>query len=209
VEDLTRPFLSFLNVRYAITTSDPPPGWHTVAEQRGSRLIENEHALPRAFIPVRMTVGRRDGVDTTFEEMQQTTDFRDRSWIDAPMPLHEEQNGSGVVSSILPRTNGYRIRVTMTSPGRVIVSEPVWRGWRAYIDGRRVEMQIADLAFLAIYVPAGTHTIRLVYLPDSFVIGRTITFGTLIALILAAALQRFQLLFQRRDRGVAALPLRQ
>ena len=209
VDDLTRPFLSFLNVRYAITTSDPPPGWHIVAAQRGSRLIENEHVLPRAFIPLRMTVGRREGVDKTLEEMQLATDFRERAWIDAPMPLHEEQNGAGIVSSILPRKNGYRIRVTMNSPGRVIVSEPVWKGWRAYIDERRVEMQIADLAFLAIYVPAGSHTIRLVYLPDSFVIGRAITLGTLIALILAAALHRFQFLFQRRNRGVAALPLRE
>ena len=85
----------------------------------------------------------------------------------------------------------------------------MWKGWRAYIDGRRVQLQIADFAFLAIYVPAGAHTIRLVYLPDSFVLGRAITFTTLIALILAAALQRFQFLFQRRDRRVAALSLRQ
>jgi hypothetical protein len=209
VDDLTRPFLSLLNVRYAITTSDPPPGWHTVAKQRGSQLIENERVLPRAFIPALATVGRREGVDTTFIDMQQQADFRERAWIDAPMPVHDEQNGPGVVSAIEKRPNGFRIRVTMKSAGRVVVSEPTWKGWRAYIDGRRVQMQIADLAFLAIYVPAGSHTIRLVYLPDAFVVGRAITFTTLIALLLAAVLQRFKFLLQRRDRGVAALPLRE
>src|SRR5438270_8162300 len=148
VDDLTRPSLSLLNVRYAITTGAPPPGWHTVAQQRGSRLIENEHVLPRAFIPLRMTVGHREGVDTTFEEMQQATDFRARAWIEAPMPLHDEQHGGGVVTSIRSRPNGFRIRVTMTSPGRIIVSEPVWTRCRACIDGRRVQMQIADLTCL-------------------------------------------------------------
>ena len=210
VDDLSKPFLSFLNVRYAITgMREPPPGWHVVAEESGSRILENEHVLPRAFVPPLTTVGREASVDPTLLEMQGTSDFGERAWIDADLPRHEERNGPGVVSSIEKRPNGLRIRVNMARAGRVVVSETAWKGWRAYIDGRRVQMQIADLAFLAIYVPAGPHSIRLVYLPDSFVIGRAITFATLIALILAAALQRLQLLLQRRDRGVAALPLRQ
>jgi uncharacterized membrane protein YfhO len=141
--------------------------------------------------------------------MQTTGDFGGRAWIDADMPRHDERNGPGVVSSIEKRPNGLRIRVNMANAGRVVISETAWKGWRAYIDGRRVQMQIADLAFLAVYVPAGAHSIRLVYLPDSFVTGRAITVATLIALILAAALHRLQLFLQRRDRRVAALPLGQ
>ena len=76
------------------------------------------------------------------------------------------------------------MRVTMAGGGGwVVVSEPAWKGWRAYIDGRRVQMQTANLAFLAIFVPDGVHNVRVVYLPQSFVIGRAISAVTLLALI--------------------------
>ena len=185
VDDLTKPFLSFLNVRYAITgMNDPPPGWHVVAEQYGSRIVENERVLPRAFVPRRVVVGRSSPIDTTLEEMQAATDFGDRVWIDAPMTLHEEQNGPGELTLRRIRY-GYRLQVAMQKSGWVVVSETTWKGWRAYIDGHRVQMQIANLSFLAIYVPQGAHTIRLVYFPESFVIGRAISGVTLLTLLVA------------------------
>ena len=92
---------------------------------------------------------------------------------------------------------------------RIVVSETAWKGWRAYVDGRRVEIQIANLAFLGVFVPAGDHNVRVVYLPHAFVIGRTISVATLIILIALMLLQRFQSLLQRRDRGVAPLPVGQ
>ncbi|MDQ6802140.1 MAG: YfhO family protein [Acidobacteriota bacterium] len=208
VYDLKRPFLSFLNVRYAISTDDPPPGWHVVASQRGARLLENERVLPRAFVPNRLVVGRSVGIDTTFAAMQEVTDFREVAWIDAPMRLHDRANGPGTVS-IARRPNGFRLQVAMARDGWMVVSEPAWKGWRAYIDGRRVQIQIANYAFLGVYVPAGDHQVRVVYLPDAFVIGRAISVVTLIALIAIASLQRFQFLLQRRDRRIAPLPVGQ
>jgi membrane protein YfhO len=183
VDDLTRPFLSFLNVRYAIVASDVPipAGWHAVAEERGARLLENEGVLPRAFVPSRLVIGRAD-IDPTLAAMSEETDFRERAWIEAPMPIHERQNGAGSVS-IARRRNGFRFRVTMAHDGWMVISEPAWKGWRAYIDGRRVEMQIANLAFLSLFVPAGEHVVRLVYLPHSFVVGRTISGATMAGLI--------------------------
>jgi len=52
VDDLSRPFLSLMNVRYAIATREvsPPDGWRKVAEDRNTILLENTRAKPRAFI---------------------------------------------------------------------------------------------------------------------------------------------------------------
>jgi membrane protein YfhO len=181
VDDLTRPFLSFLNVRYAITgMREPPPGWHVVAEANRSRILENEHVLPRAFIPPVMIVGST----SADQEMAATSDFGQRAWIDSPVPRHEEINGPGSVFSIENRPNGLRVRVTMNKPGRVIVSETAWKGWRAFIDGQPAQTQIANLAFLSVLVPAGAHRVRLEYRPDSFLIGRAISFTTLVALLI-------------------------
>ena len=53
VTDLTLPFLSFLGVRHAVTPRavEPPPGWRVVADDRNTRLMENERAIPRVFVP--------------------------------------------------------------------------------------------------------------------------------------------------------------
>jgi hypothetical protein len=59
VDDLTKPFLSMLNVRYAIASDKlpPPDGWRRVAVQRGAELLENTRVLPRAFVPDRAVFG--------------------------------------------------------------------------------------------------------------------------------------------------------
>ena len=84
----------------------------------------------------------------------------------------------------------YHLEARMQQPGWVVVSETAWPGWRAYIDGRRARVHFANHAFLGIHVPQGRHRLRLIYLPESFTRGRTISVGTLLALVLAAALRR-------------------
>jgi uncharacterized membrane protein YfhO len=71
-----------------------------------------------------------------------------------------------------------------------VISDTAWNGWRAYIDGRRVQMQQANGGFLAVYVPQGRHALRVVYWPESFVRGRAITFATLLGLIVMGIVRR-------------------
>jgi uncharacterized membrane protein YfhO len=66
----------------------------------------------------------------------------------------------------------------------VVISDAAWNGWCAYLDGRRTKIVRANHAFLGVYVPAGRHTIRLIYLPQSFVVGRWITFATMAMIVL-------------------------
>jgi uncharacterized membrane protein YfhO len=63
-------------------------------------------------------------------------------------------------------------------------------GWRAYVDGRRVETQFANHAFLGVHVPQGKHHVRLVYLPRAFVTGRWVTVGTIVFLLLLLVVRR-------------------
>ena len=89
----------------------------------------------------------------------------------------------------------------MDRNGWIVISEPAWKGWRAYVDGRRVALQIANRAFLAVYVAQGKHDVRLVYLPRAFVIGRAITMATLAAIAIALLLRKLRQFFlERRER---------
>lgn len=183
IDDLSRPFLSFLNVRYALAHESValPEGWRLRASDRQTRLFENRGALPRAFVPPVIRYVRENPV----EEMKSVRNFSEVAWIEAPqMEPHQTANGPGRVNI---RRSGldYHLDVTMERGGWVVISETAWPGWRAYVDGGRVRTLFANHAFLGVHISAGHHRVRLVYLPESFTRGRAISGITL--LLLAAA----------------------
>ncbi len=182
-DDLSRPFLSMLNVRFAFAYEwDPvPPGWTEVAREGKAVLLENANVLARAFIPRNVTVGLQ--ADVSLDQMADVRDFGERAWITENVVPYERGNGPGRVTGI----RGTTFDVDMQGDGWVVISNSAWTGWRAYVDGKRVAHQRANVAFLGVHVPPGRHEVRLVYLPQSFVIGRWISFVTLLALVVFAA----------------------
>ena len=114
--------------------------------------------------------------------MADATDFRETAWVEAPLPRQELANGTGRIH-IERAGSGFHIDADMETNGWMVISEPAWKGWRAYLDERRVQMFFANEAFLGLHVPAGHHKIRLVFLPDGFVRGRAISFVTLLFVI--------------------------
>jgi len=187
VDDLTKPFLSFLNVRYAISKGEPPEGWRTIAEDRGIRLFENTRELPRAFVPPHVQYEKEPA--KVLEAMLQATDFFERAWIETDAAEGFLVNGRGHVAV---RRSGlaYELDASMEKAGWVVVSATAWKGWRAYVDDRRVQVHNANHAFLGVYVPEGKHRVTLRYLPESFTCGRTISVATAVLLVLARLRRR-------------------
>lgn len=192
ITDLSLPFLSFLGVRHAITprTMEPLPGWHVIADDRTSRLIENTRAIPRVFVPRRIRF--IDSDQRTLEEMAAAADFTDEAWIlthDVPPQLFDNGAAELQVHRIGSR---YEIDADVHSACRIVITEASWPGWRATVDGRRVRMEQANRAFLSMYLPPGRHHLRVAYLPDSFMRGRAISLGTLSLLAVAVGVKRWR-----------------
>ncbi|HJW94739.1 MAG TPA: YfhO family protein [Thermoanaerobaculia bacterium] len=199
IGDPTKPFLAFLNIRYLLTPldSDPGPMWNLVATDKGGKLYENNGVLPRAFIP--QWIWYRRTKNQVRKEMLEADDFRNSAWVEVPeYPNQNVVNGSGTVKT-RRANNGYLLDANMQHPGWIIVSETAWDGWRAYIDGRRVQHRIANLAFIGVHVPEGRHKVQLIFLPDAFTRGRAISFATL-GLIAISALSRAAIRGRRRAR---------
>ena len=190
VDDLTDPFLSMMNVRYAVQkwAAPLPAGWRLIARQPGTHLIENMHALGRAFVPHRVHVGERP--EDVLKQIAEARDFAEESWIDgrASSP-RMESNGPGRVRVTHYGRGALTIRASMDAPGWVVISQAAWGGWRATVDGQRVPIRFANHAFLGVLVPGGEHTVRLTYLPRSFVIGAWVSGATLVLLLAALALR--------------------
>jgi hypothetical protein len=196
VDSLVRPFLSLANVRYAIALEHtaPPPGWRRIAAQPGMQLFENDRALDRFFIPRNVVLGASpEEID---KSMAEASDFGERAWISAPI-RSENANGRGTLR-IESRGLGFRVHASMQEGGWVVISQAAWKGWRATIDGQPVPLRLADTTFLAVNVPTGEHDLTLRYLPRAFVLGRRVTFATLLAL---AAIAVFLRIVQSRAKS--------
>jgi hypothetical protein len=82
------------------------------------------------------------------------------------------------------------IRVSAKSPTVLLVRTPYDRNWKAFIDGRPAKVFPADFVLQGVWVPAGSHTVRLTY--DDPLIGWGLA-ATLIssgALVIAFAVVR-------------------
>jgi hypothetical protein len=195
-----RPMLSLLNLKYliALPNEQPDEQWKVVMEDRNARLLENTRVLPRAFVPRRIRYEWTRA--STLAALQQATDFSDLGWITTrDLPPHEIMNGPGTLDL---RRNGRTFDITarMENEGWVILSETAWKGWRAYLDGKRIKTHPADHAFIGVFVPKGTHRLRITYQPESFTRGRNITVATAVALLAFFALRRYRLLKPRAVR---------
>ncbi len=71
--------------------------------------------------------------------------------------------------------------VQAAKPSLVVLSQSFYHLWRASVDGKRVPLLRANLAFQALQVPAGKHHIALLYRDTCFRIGAVVSLVSLIA----------------------------
>jgi hypothetical protein len=205
IKEKERTFLSFLNVKYVIGSLDAQPdaNWKLVLEDRQTRLLENTQVLPRVFIPRRIRYERTD--KAVLQGMKATPDFAQTAWITVPhYPPHEIHNGPG---TLVTRRKGlaYDIDADLELDSWVVISDSKWPGWRAYIDGNRVETHYANHAFIGLFVPKGKHKLRVVFQPEAFTRGRNVTLVTILVLAILGVLRRSRSSGTRAATTVAAL----
>lgn len=67
---------------------------------------------------------------------------------------------------------------------RLIISENYYPGWFALINNKRYKIELFEKYFKSVLVPAGTDHISLIFSPDSFILGKTITTSTILFLVI-------------------------
>lgn len=84
--------------------------------------------------------------------------------------------------------------VHMDSEKWLCLAIPYSSGWRAYVDGGETELQRANIQYMALRIPAGEHTVRLVYETP------LLRAGACISAVTAAALMAGIVVFDGRRR---------
>jgi hypothetical protein len=185
IDDPTRPFLSFLNVRWVLTEPSvrPPAGWPVLAEADGLRLLENPAALPRVFVPRTVRVERDPA--RRRELLNAIDDFAERGVVESDGPLGEWiGNGPARLEIAAYRADALDVDVEASARTLVATSVAAWPGWKAHLDGVALSALPYNHAFLAFRVPAGRHRLSLRYFPDAVARGIAVSAATLLLCVI-------------------------
>ncbi len=143
----------------------------------GLVLYENTQAKPRAYLDhspdfsqsqnqsLRLLLSNRNlrRPPTIIETGQPASAFQVAS---SPSDKGQEQ------CRIIERNSQtVSLAVRCTNPGFLILTDTFYPGWNAYIDGKASRIYPANLAFRAIHMDEGTHTVVFKYEPESFRLG--------------------------------------
>jgi hypothetical protein len=164
VDDPGRPFLGFLNARFAVGAPDAavPDGWLEQARGPELAIFANPRALARAFVP-RTVRAVRDPLS----EMASVRDFGDVAFVEDAAAASESPNGP---AELRLRESGPDLFVEVSSPSPVFIatSIPAWPGWTATAEGAAIPTVTVNHAFVGFRLGAGRRTVLLRYEPRSW-----------------------------------------
>ncbi len=93
-------------------------------------------------------------------------------------PLPEEAESCPMtanISDIHTTPSSISLSLSASCDGYVVFPHPFYPGWHGTIDGKKTPILRANLAFTAIFVPQGSHAIKLVYAPTSVIVGAMVS----------------------------------
>jgi hypothetical protein len=150
-------------------------------------LYENRNVLPFAFLANRL-VTAKDIFDAKAKMFHSTGLFDpSREALIEPggdKPLPSVGNVTTGTAEIV-RREANRITIKTKSAGTsfLVVSNRFDPGWKALVDGARVEIYRANGLIQGVFVPRGEHDVRLIYSPTSLWLGLTISAATAFLLL--------------------------
>jgi hypothetical protein len=176
-------FYDLYNVKYLIAGENTSVPDHFVPAYRDGKrtLYRNPRVLPRAFMVYQAEVvggdiralnaARSEGFDPAVQVVLKPGG--------TARALNSDPGVSGGRVEIVDRgPNHLDFQVETPAEGYLVVSEMWMPGWMADVSGTRQEVIQANYTFRAVYVPAGSHEIRMFYRPRSWLIGLGVTLAT-------------------------------
>lgn len=167
-----------------------PPRWQRVSEVGQVAIFENTRLLPRAWLASGELVATEDEEINIIRSGKTSAGAR---WNPLQQALVEAGTGIGLGNGGNPSGSA---EITRYEPNRVdvrtnsdvssilVLSENHYPGWRAYVNGRRVDVLRVNYNQRGVLLAAGEHRVSFTYRPKSVLIGLAISILALAILIL-------------------------
>ncbi|HEX8355273.1 MAG TPA: YfhO family protein, partial [Pyrinomonadaceae bacterium] len=164
--------------------------WRLLGRTAREEVYENARALPRAWLA---SEARALGDEATLAVIR-TGRLPDGSrWEPLRTALAEQGaeeaatgGGAGGAGAevFAYEPNRVDVRTKAGAPSLLVLAENHYPGWRAYLDGRAVEVLRVNYALRGVRVPAGEHEVSFRYRPASALAGLAVSLLTAAALLL-------------------------
>lgn len=180
--------LDFLGVEYLLVPARRwvPEGWHEAYRGAGGKVLVNDRATPRFFVPERVHGVRTR--DEAFLGLLTSTEPSREVWFEgSPLPATAQ---AAKVLEIEDVPNGYRLSVQVETSSLLASSVSWARGWRAQVDGIGRPVRRVGGAFLGVELEPGDRAVHWSYRPTAFTVGLGLATAALATLALAAARRR-------------------
>ncbi len=164
-------------------------------ESAALELLENPHALPRAFVvyrtrPAPAPTALLDALARADFDPLATSYVDAASSLDAPGAPDAPAEG-GPARITVDDEAAVEIDATLARPGLVVLADAYYPGWRATIDDRPATIIPTNYLYRGVPTPEGRHRIRFEYAPASVRAGAVASIlGWLTIIILAMAARR-------------------
>lgn len=150
---------------YLARNSQNPNETLAFTSRSGVRVFRRTNAMPRAWL-VHETESVSSEGELRKKVSDSTTPFRARALMLTPnSPKLEVCAGEETVDWVRRTSNELRLQVRARCRGLLVVSETYYPGWKAYVDGKPVQVLEAFGAFRSAVVPAGEHQVVFIYRP--------------------------------------------
>jgi len=169
-----------LNVRYLVMMSEE---YNKEKAQLGERykpvfispdgrevVLENRNVLPKAWLvpSVFQVTNRGQGL-----QILQNPAFDPRlvALVESAPPIAMGQKGQGANGSVVvDRYEGKRIDISATTSinSLLVIGEKYYQGWKAFVDGKQVDIFPVNNILRGVYLTPGTHKVGYVFDPLPF-----------------------------------------
>jgi hypothetical protein len=188
--------LSLLNVKYVLFPPDDilplGPHFRPVFADQDVAIYRNDDVLPRAFWATVVEPATSHEILTALRAGS-VDPHRTALVENIPPALADSLQAiepGGPITVNIPGPNRVVITATTSAPRFLVVSEPWFRGWEAYIDDELVPTYRTNYLLRGIVVPEGVHTITFRYRPVSVQVGTIMSSMTLLLCGLALLRKR-------------------
>jgi len=151
----------------------------------GTAIYQNLNVLPRAYM-----VGKVQPVKTFDEAYQVLTnadspfDPRQEALVELPEEKLSAKFTPGNAKILSYKSQKVIIKTQSVNQSFLVLSDRYYPGWKAYIDGKKTKIYRTNGIVRGIIVPAGSHVVKFVYLPKSFIIGLLLSITSVIIFII-------------------------
>jgi hypothetical protein len=160
------------------------------------KIYENLAVQPRAFVVHAAEVVQSDEQaiallqDPTFDPAQTLVRLAQANEQPGPISLGQASPADQVTITSY-QLERVELMAKLNSPGWLVLTDTIYPGWQATLDGQPTAITPVNLMFRAVTVPAGEHNVVFEYRPRSVQLGAWVSGLTALAVIINLAFIRF------------------